>query len=167
MNFHRRLIRSLFCALMILYSQRPAAAFLRCSPRRLPTTHCLTRWQSHSAASEGSPDKPANRQSIDSLDEMLTPYQNKNNIRDQVFSAISKDGGIKVTAATVRNLVNDMMIQHTLTPVCADGLGRTITCALLMANGIQDEQVVQITMNGELPTVHKACKKRILGRIYY
>ena len=79
---------------------------------------------------------------------LLEQYENKANRRDQVFSAISGDGGIKVTAATVRNIVNDIMLQHTLTPTPADALGRTITCALLMANGIQAEQIVQITMNG-------------------
>lgn len=54
-----------------------------------------------------------------------------------------------MTSATVRNMVKDLMIQHTLSAVSADALGRTITCALLMANGIQQEQMVQITMNGE------------------
>jgi molecular chaperone Hsp33 len=44
-------------------------------------------------------------------------YRNRNNIRDQVFSAISADGGIKVTAVTARNLLNDMMMKHTLTEV--------------------------------------------------
>lgn len=47
----------------------------------------------------------------------LEQYQNKNNLDDQVFSAISADGGLKVTVATVRNLLNDMMIQHSMNPV--------------------------------------------------
>jgi hypothetical protein len=79
---------------------------------------------------------------------LWAPYRNKNNLRDQVFSAMSGDGGIKVTAATVRNLVNDMMLQHTLTETPTEALGRTVVCGLLMANGIQEEQVVQITLNG-------------------
>lgn len=77
-------------------------------------------------------------------------YSNKNNIDDQVFSAMSKDGSVKVTACTARNLVNDLMIMHTMTAVPADALGRTIVCALLMSNGIQEEQVVQLTLNCEL-----------------
>jgi len=80
-------------------------------------------------------------------DDALAEYRNKNNVRDQVFSAISSDGGIKVTACTIRNIVNDVMVQHTMTQVPADALGRTVACSLLMANGIQPEQVVQITMN--------------------
>jgi redox-regulated HSP33 family molecular chaperone len=37
-----------------------------------------------------------------------------------------------------------------LTEVPAEALGRTMICALLMSNGIQDEQNVQITMQGML-----------------
>lgn len=74
-------------------------------------------------------------------------YHNPNNIRDQIFSAISKDGGIKVTACTVRNMVNDMSLQHNLSGLTTDIMGRTVACALLMANGIQAEQIVQITIN--------------------
>eukprot|EP00957_Ditylum_brightwellii_P055292 4190738-Ditylum_brightwellii.AAC.1 len=74
-------------------------------------------------------------------------YHNKNNLNDQVFSAISGDGGIKVTAATVRNLVNEFMIMHSLTEVPIDALGRTATCSVLLSNGMQDEQVFQVSMN--------------------
>lgn len=51
-------------------------------------------------------------------------YRNKNNMRDQVFSAMSEDGSIKVTACTARNVVNDLMIMHTMTAVPADALSR-------------------------------------------
>lgn len=81
----------------------------------------------------------------------LAEFRNPKNRDDQVFSAISLDGGIKVTAVTCRNLMNDIMMQQTLSPVSADCLGRTIICSLLLANGIQAEQMVQITMNGDGP----------------
>ena len=84
-------------------------------------------------------------------DLLLLPYRNKNNIRDQVFSALSGGGGIKVTAVTARNIMNDLMIQHTMTAVSAEALGRTVICSILMANGIQEEQIVQITINTEGP----------------
>jgi len=77
----------------------------------------------------------------------LAAYRNRNNIRDQVVSFISKEGGIKVTACTIRNSVNDIMMQHSMTDVAIQAIGRTMTCALLMSNGIQDEQTVQITLN--------------------
>ena len=52
-----------------------------------------------------------------SNEDPLNDYRNPKNRNDQVFSAISADGGIKVTACTVRNMVNDLMIQHTMTEV--------------------------------------------------
>lgn len=78
-------------------------------------------------------------------------FENRNNIRDQVVSAISKDGGIKVTACTIRNSVNDLMMQHTMTDVAIQAMGRTLTCALLMSNGMQLEQTVQITLATDGP----------------
>jgi molecular chaperone Hsp33 len=84
-------------------------------------------------------------------DDPLRTYRNTNNVRDQIFSAISGAGGIKVTAVTARNIMNDFMIQHTMTAVSAEALGRTVICSMLMANGIQEEQIVQITINTEGP----------------
>ena len=80
-----------------------------------------------------------------------TTFENKNNINDQVVSCISGDGGIKVTACTVRNMVNDMMIMHNLTPVPIDALGRAVACSVLVSNGMQDEQVFQLTVDGDGP----------------
>lgn len=85
----------------------------------------------------------------DSAETSIAEYRNKNNIRDQVFSAMSEDGSIKVTACTARNLVNDLMIMHTMTATPADALGRAVACALLMSNGMQDEQVFQLTLNSK------------------
>ena len=96
---------------------------------------------------------PADDHSSSSEDDdpILRPYRNNNNIRDQVFSAISGAGGIKVTAVTARNIMNDLMIQHTMTAISAEALGRTVMCSILMANGIQDEQIIQITISSEGP----------------
>ena len=112
---------------------------------------------SHSTRLMSSSDSDANGSSsqvpeveaeVNDPNDKFAIYRNRNNIRDQVFSAISGDGGIKVTAVTARNLLNDMMMKHTLTEVPTEALGRTMICALLMSNGIQDEQNVQITMQG-------------------
>jgi hypothetical protein len=90
----------------------------------------------------------------------LEVYRNKNNNRDQIFSAISGDGGIKVTVATIRNVINDASMQHTMTAVPTDALGRAMTCGLLMANGMQEEQTVQITMKGKI--INLNTKARLL-----
>ena len=136
---HRRLTT----ATAFLHSGVRPGSFGR-TQKPIATFETLRLWSSM----DRDPEKMRDRV-LDEPD--LTEYRNKNNQRDQVFSAISSDGGIKVTAATARNLVNDLMMQHVLTPVSADALGRTIVCSILMANGIQDEQVVQITMNGDGP----------------
>ena len=101
----------------------------------------------HRQTSTASASATSRYSSTDALDE----YRNENNREDQVFSAISGDGGIKVTVATVRNIVNDLMIMHTLTEVPADAIGRLVTCGILMSNGMQEEQTVQITLNGDGP----------------
>lgn len=78
-------------------------------------------------------------------------FKNKNNIRDQVVSMISGDGGVKVTAATTRNLVNDASILHSLTTAPTDALSRAMTTSLLLSNGMQHEQTFQLTINGDGP----------------
>lgn len=84
----------------------------------------------------------------------LEVYYNRDNNHDQIFSAISGDGGIKVTVATIRNIINDASMQLTTTAVPTDALGRTMTCGLLMANGMQAEQTVQITMKGTFSNLY-------------
>jgi molecular chaperone Hsp33 len=81
----------------------------------------------------------------------LEKYLNNNNLDDQVFSAMSADGGLKVTVATVRNLLNEMMIQHSMNPVAGDALGRATICGLLASNGMQEEQMFQLSMKGDGP----------------
>lgn len=85
------------------------------------------------------------------IDDKLQVYRNKNNVRDQVVSALSGAGGIKVTAVTLRNLMNDVMLQHGMSAVSAEALGRTMICSVLMANGMQEEQILQITLKTEGP----------------
>ena len=72
----------------------------------------LSRFSSTDSTEESSP-----KGTTAASDDPLEVYRNPKNRNDQVFSAISADGGIKVTACSVRNLVNDMMIQHAMTEV--------------------------------------------------
>ena len=115
------------------------SAFLNSSARYLSSTE---------SSGEDSSNTPGGGTVDNDNDDKFAEYRNKNNRNDQVFSALSGDGGIKVTAATARNLLNDMMMKHTMTETPTEALGRTMVCALLMSNGIQAEQVVQISMNG-------------------
>jgi molecular chaperone Hsp33 len=97
-----------------------------------------------SSAQEGSND-------ANDYDHTWEPFLNKSNIRDQVLTCISENGEMKVTAATYRNIVNEFMMQHTLTSVSADALGRAVGCALLLSNGMKDQQTFQLTVNGDGP----------------
>jgi len=78
--------------------------------------------------------------------EELEAFQNNFNLEDQLLSCISGNGEIKVTACTIRNLVNDVMIQQTLTATPADALARSMACTLMLSNGMQTEQTYQLTM---------------------
>ena len=89
--------------------------------------------------------------SSSSSTEDLEQCTNKNNINDQILSAISGNGEMKVTAVTVRNIVNDVMIQQNLNPTPADALARSMTCGLLLSNGMQHEQTFQLTMSCDGP----------------
>mmetsp|Transcript_1537 Transcript_1537/g.2168 ORF Transcript_1537/g.2168 Transcript_1537/m.2168 type:complete len:406 (+) Transcript_1537:135-1352(+) len=126
--------------------QRPPLASCGPTRRRIQVAASIRLFSSDSDINtvEGN-------EKVENKTDPLEEYRNKSNRRDQVFSAISGDGGIKVTVCTIRNLVNDFMIQQTMTQVPSEALGRTMTCALLMANGIQDEQVVQITIKSDGP----------------
>jgi molecular chaperone Hsp33 len=125
-----------------LVPRRQVGAFMVSTTRSRGITSRL--YSSNSSSSDQKTTKTVH-------DNSLEQYRNTNNVRDQVFSAMSADGGIKVTAATVRNMVNDLMIQHEMSKVSADALGRTVICGVLMTNGIQDEQIVQITMQSDGP----------------
>eukprot|EP00569_Conticribra_weissflogii_P015986 CAMPEP_0171391188 /NCGR_PEP_ID=MMETSP0880-20121228/1079_1 /TAXON_ID=67004 /ORGANISM="Thalassiosira weissflogii, Strain CCMP1336" /LENGTH=208 /DNA_ID=CAMNT_0011903781 /DNA_START=1058 /DNA_END=1681 /DNA_ORIENTATION=- len=106
--------------------------------------HDISHPDDNNAATTTTPPSPTTSHD-------LTPYRNKNNLDDQVFSAISSCGGLKVTVATMRNLLNEMMIQHSMNPVPADALGRATICALLASNGMQEEQMFQLTLKGDGP----------------
>lgn len=103
------------------------------------------------SSSSTSSGRPADAGASTTPWSALTEYENKNNLDDQIFSAISKAGGIKVTVGTIRNLVNDAMIMHTLTATPADALGRLLMCSLLLSNGMQLEQTLQLTLNSDGP----------------
>jgi len=116
------------------------------------------------SSSEDSPATAASSStsSSDTQSKDLEPFRNKNNLDDQVFSAMSADGGLKVTVATIRNLLNEMMIQHTMNPIPGDALGRATLCALMASNGMQEEQMFQLTMKGDGPL--RGCLAIVTGK---
>lgn len=87
----------------------------------------------------------------------LESYKNKNNIDDQLVAFISENGEMKVTACTIRNIVNDVMLQQTLTPTPADALARSMACGILLSNGMQAEQTFQLTLQCDGPIRSVMC----------
>ena len=126
----------------------PARASIAIGRRAAAAMHASSRLSSSAGSgSEGAPEPgPGPGPGPGALD----PFQNRNNVDDQVFSAISGDGGVKVTVATIRNLLNDGMIMHSMTAVPMDALGRALASCLLVSNGMQEEQDFQLVVDGEL-----------------
>ena len=132
-----------------------SAAFGRTTFRHPPGD---MSWRMTSSPDEATTTESTTTQEAPNLEQ----YQNKNNLDDQVFSAISSDGGLKVTVATIRNLLNELMIQQTMNPIPGDAIGRATLCALLASNGMQDEQIFQITMKGDGPL--RGCVAIVTGK---
>jgi len=82
---------------------------------------------------------------------------NISNRDDQLVSALSGNGHLKVTACTIRNLVNDVMIQQCLTATPADALARSMASCLLLSNGMQEEQTFQLTLDCDGPIRTVVC----------
>ncbi|KAL3780477.1 hypothetical protein ACHAW5_007506 [Stephanodiscus triporus] len=137
---------------------RSSAAYGRTTFRHIRGD--VDSWRMTSSSDEFSSSVPSSSAASASLD--LGPYQNKNNLDDQVFSAISADGGLKVTVATIRNLLNEMMIQHSMNPVPGDALGRATLCALMASNGMQEDQMFQLSMRGDGPL--RGCLAIVTGK---
>ena len=117
----------------------------------LPSSTVLNLESLSSSSSSPASDSDADADSDSNDQKQHEEYQNKNNIDDQIFSAISGNGEMKVTATTIRNLVNDVMIQQSLTPTPADALARSMACGLLLSNGMQLEQTFQLTLKCDGP----------------
>lgn len=76
-------------------------------------------------------------------------YRNPNNVNDIVVAALSPCGGCKVTACTIRNLMNEIISSHNMNPIPADALGRLVVCSVLISNGMQYEQTLQISIDSD------------------
>jgi len=52
---------------------------------------------------------------------------------------------------SIRNLMNDLSLMQNLSPVSMEGLGSTFACGTMLASGMDDNQIFQITVNGAGP----------------
>ena len=119
MHAPRKIHLLLFVASMLSATRTTGRQFVQAAfqPQLNARRKFLQRSRAILFSSADSTNEPAKGAMAAASDDTLEAYRNPQNRNDQVFSAISANGGIKVTACTVRNLVNDMMIQHTMTEV--------------------------------------------------
>ncbi|GMI12702.1 hypothetical protein TrRE_jg11452 [Triparma retinervis] len=78
-------------------------------------------------------------------------YSNTNNRDDQILSLLSSCGGVKLTLISIRNLMNDLSLAQNLSPLSMRGLGSSFSCGAMLASGMDESQIFQITVNGGGP----------------
>ena len=78
-------------------------------------------------------------------------FSNPNNRDDQILSLLSSCGGVKLTLISIRNLMNDLSLAQNLSPLSMRGLGSTFCCGTMLASGMDENQIFQITVNGGGP----------------
>lgn len=77
-------------------------------------------------------------------------------MNDQLVRAISKDGFVKATAVSTRNLTERARQIHRTLPVATAALGRTLAAASMMGNALKDSgssMTLQIKGDGPLGTI--------------
>ena len=70
---------------------------------------------------------------------------------DLLVSAISKDGSISAKAIVTTNLVAETSRLQGLGGLAAAALGRAITCTILVAEGLKEEETFQVNFQGDGP----------------
>ena len=71
---------------------------------------------------------------------------------DKIVRAIAGDGMIKITAISSREMVEKARTVHKMSPVCTAALGRTLTAASMIGNGLKDDRASgTVRINGGGP----------------
>lgn len=70
---------------------------------------------------------------------------------DQLVTALSGDGSISAKAIISTGLIAETSRLQGLGGLAAAALGRAISCALLVADGVEDEETFQVNFQGDGP----------------
>ncbi len=71
---------------------------------------------------------------------------------DRIIRAITCDGAVKILAVSAREMVNEAVKLHNLTPLTAAALGRTLIAASLLGNDMKsDEHSLTLRIEGDGP----------------
>mmetsp|Transcript_9319 Transcript_9319/g.17756 ORF Transcript_9319/g.17756 Transcript_9319/m.17756 type:complete len:362 (-) Transcript_9319:134-1219(-) len=71
--------------------------------------------------------------------------------KDYLISALSENLEVSVKVLSARELVQEAVVKQQLQPLATDALGRTMLCALLMSNGLKDQETLQLNFAGDGP----------------
>jgi len=66
-------------------------------------------------------------------------------------TAVSADGSVSAKAVVTTNLVGEATRLQGLGGLAAAALGRALTCSLLVADGLKDDETFQVNFNGDGP----------------
>ena len=70
---------------------------------------------------------------------------------DHMATAVSRCGSVSAKAIVTSSLVNEATRLQGLGGLAAVALGRALTCSLLVADGLKDDETFQINFNGDGP----------------
>jgi hypothetical protein len=87
---------------------------------------------------------------------------------DELVAALSADGSISVKAVSTTELVAETSRLQGLGGLACAALGRAITCSILVADGVKDEETFQVNFRGDGPLrgVLALCNGRLEARGY-
>lgn len=69
--------------------------------------------------------------------------------QDVFISALSQNGHVNVKVISAKNMVQAIKEKRELSGVATELLGRVMLSTMLVANGIKDEETLQLTFNGD------------------
>jgi molecular chaperone Hsp33 len=72
-------------------------------------------------------------------------------LADELIRTVSGDGGVSARALVATGLVSEAVSRHGTAPTSSAALGRALMGALLLADGAQDQETVQLQFRGDGP----------------
>lgn len=72
-------------------------------------------------------------------------------LSDEIVTAISADGSISAKAIVTSQLIAEVSQCQGLGGLAAAALGRAMTCSLLVAEGLKEDETFQVTFQGDGP----------------
>lgn len=80
------------------------------------------------------------------VDSKLSALRMPGMVADELRSAISSDGFVSAKAIVTTSMIRDITQGQKCLPLAAAALGRAITCSLLLADGMKQEETFQVSI---------------------